>query len=105
MATRVLESRFERMSVNDENDPGDGMKYQKSKVLHQHKLLRFCANFSGGNFYFNNIHTTVSKCRPSQSAEACITESKHNKHHRYRPLPSSSMESFEYAKRSDIPDS
>jgi aurora kinase len=38
MATRVLESRFERMSVNDENDPGDGMKYQKSKVLDQHKL-------------------------------------------------------------------
>lgn len=32
MATRVLESRFERMSVNDENDPGDGSKYQKSKV-------------------------------------------------------------------------
>ncbi len=33
MATRVLESRFERMSVNDENDPGDGSKYLKSKVL------------------------------------------------------------------------
>jgi hypothetical protein len=32
MATRTLESRFERMSVNDENDPGDGNKYQKSKV-------------------------------------------------------------------------
>lgn len=32
MATRTIESRFERMSVNDENDPGDGSKYQKSKV-------------------------------------------------------------------------
>lgn len=33
MATRTLESRFERMSVNDENDLGDGGKaYQKSKV-------------------------------------------------------------------------
>ncbi|KAJ5054528.1 uncharacterized protein L3040_000799 [Drepanopeziza brunnea f. sp. 'multigermtubi'] len=33
MSTRVLESRFERMSVNDENDPGDGNKYNmKSKV-------------------------------------------------------------------------
>lgn len=45
MSTRVLESRFERMSVNDENDPGDGSKY-KSKVrtgrflasTHQHIL-------------------------------------------------------------------
>ena len=32
MATRTLESRFERMSVNDENDPNDGSKYQKTKV-------------------------------------------------------------------------
>jgi aurora kinase len=32
MATRTLESRFELMSVNDENDPGDGTKYQKPKV-------------------------------------------------------------------------
>jgi hypothetical protein len=33
MATRGLESRFARMSVNDENDPGDGSKaYLKSKV-------------------------------------------------------------------------
>jgi len=31
MATRVLESRFEHLSVNDENDPGEGSKY-KSKV-------------------------------------------------------------------------
>ncbi len=34
MASRTLESRFERMSVNDENDPGDGSKYQKSKVYY-----------------------------------------------------------------------
>jgi aurora kinase len=33
MATRTIEARFERMSVNDENDPGDGTKvYQKAKV-------------------------------------------------------------------------
>lgn len=32
MASRTLEARFERMSVNDENDPGDGSKYQKSKI-------------------------------------------------------------------------
>lgn len=33
MATRTLESRLERMSVQDENDPADGTKhYSKSKV-------------------------------------------------------------------------
>ncbi|KAM3081650.1 spindle assembly checkpoint kinase [Clarireedia jacksonii] len=31
MATHALETRFERMSVNDENDPGEGKKY-KSKI-------------------------------------------------------------------------
>jgi aurora kinase len=32
-AARALEARFERMSVNDENDPGDGGKhYVKAKV-------------------------------------------------------------------------
>ncbi|KAG9229734.1 kinase-like domain-containing protein [Amylocarpus encephaloides] len=33
MATRVLESRFEHLSVNDENEPADGAKYQKSKMI------------------------------------------------------------------------
>ncbi|TVY38943.1 Serine/threonine-protein kinase [Lachnellula subtilissima] len=32
MATRALESRFEHLSVNDENDPGNGSKY-KSKMI------------------------------------------------------------------------
>ena len=33
MATRTLEARFERMSVNDENDPGENARlYQKTKV-------------------------------------------------------------------------
>ncbi|TPX09811.1 uncharacterized protein E0L32_009002 [Thyridium curvatum] len=31
MATRTLEARFERMSVNDENDSGEARLYQKSK--------------------------------------------------------------------------
>ncbi|KAF7563775.1 hypothetical protein G7046_g334 [Stylonectria norvegica] len=34
MATRTIEARFERMSVNDENDPGDGSKhYTKTKIV------------------------------------------------------------------------
>ncbi|CAG8971694.1 hypothetical protein HYALB_00003162 [Hymenoscyphus albidus] len=32
MATRVLESRFEHLSVNDENEPNENGKYQKSKM-------------------------------------------------------------------------
>ena len=32
MATRTLESRFESLSVNDENDPGDGKRCIKTKV-------------------------------------------------------------------------
>lgn len=32
MATRTIEARFERMSVNDENDPGDGTKHYSKKV-------------------------------------------------------------------------
>lgn len=35
MAIRTIEARFERMSVNDENDPGDGGKlFLKSKVVY-----------------------------------------------------------------------
>lgn len=32
MATQTIESRFQRMSVADENESGDGSKYQKTKV-------------------------------------------------------------------------
>jgi hypothetical protein len=34
MATRTLEACFDRLSVNDENDPGENARlYQKTKVL------------------------------------------------------------------------
>ncbi|CCU81263.1 serine/threonine protein kinase (Ark1)/serine/threonine-protein kinase/aurora kinase A [Blumeria hordei DH14] len=33
MATRTLESRFESLSVNDENDPGDGKRCIKTKKI------------------------------------------------------------------------
>ena len=33
MTTRVLEASFDRLSVNDENDPGENARlYQKTKV-------------------------------------------------------------------------
>ncbi|CAF3440944.1 unnamed protein product [Fusarium graminearum] len=46
MATRTIEARFERMSVNDENDPiGDGSKlYSKSKVQTISSTLSHGAN-------------------------------------------------------------
>lgn len=43
MATRTLESRFEHMSVNDENDPGDGNKYPKSKVSSRIQTNTICS--------------------------------------------------------------
>ena len=32
MATRTLEARFEHLTVNDENDPGDGTQLYQKKV-------------------------------------------------------------------------
>ena len=40
MATRTLEARFEGLTVNDENDPGDGGKlYTKTKVAFASKMF------------------------------------------------------------------
>ena len=40
MAVRVIEARFEQLSVNDENEPVNGGSYQKSKVLRQSSICR-----------------------------------------------------------------
>jgi aurora kinase len=50
MATRTLEACFDRLSVNDENDPGENARlYQKTKVLSftiipQHLLVPIVAD-------------------------------------------------------------
>jgi hypothetical protein len=36
MATRTLEARFEHLTVNDENDPGDGSRMYQKKVRLAH---------------------------------------------------------------------
>ncbi len=63
MTTRVLESRFERMSVNDENDPGDGSKYQKSKVV----LLQQVYLASTNIFKMTTSTTTTSQLSQNAS--------------------------------------
>ena len=42
MASRPLEACFDRLSVNDENDPGENARlYQKTKVCFLHDLFFF----------------------------------------------------------------
>ncbi|KAK6079273.1 serine threonine-protein kinase eg2 [Seiridium cupressi] len=73
MAARALESRFERMSVNDENDPGDaGKLYQKSKATVTTTQLSHSA--SRPNLYkvalqTQNTNTVTSVTLPSQQTQ------------------------------------
>ncbi|KAG0647525.1 Serine threonine-kinase ark1 [Hyphodiscus hymeniophilus] len=74
MATRTLESRFERMSVNDENDPGDGSKYQKTKLsISTVTASQLSQNARGGNLLkiaLQNQNTTSTVVTvPSQAAQ------------------------------------
>jgi hypothetical protein len=46
MTTRVLEASFDRLSVNDENDPGENAPvYQKTKVCPEHPLCNSPINY------------------------------------------------------------
>ncbi|KAH6654489.1 kinase-like domain-containing protein [Truncatella angustata] len=73
MAARALESRFERMSVNDENDPGNAGKiYQKSKTTVTAKELTHSS--SRPQLYkvalqTQNTNTVTSVALPSQQAQ------------------------------------
>ncbi|RYP45376.1 hypothetical protein DL768_008266 [Monosporascus sp. mg162] len=73
MAARTLEARFERMSVNDENDPGDGSKpYQKSKVVTTTTQLG--TSTSRPNLYkvalqAQSTNTVTAVTLPSQAAQ------------------------------------
>ncbi|PBP21542.1 threonine protein kinase [Diplocarpon rosae] len=74
MTTRALESRFERMSVNDENDAGDGSKYQKSKITTTSaNSSQLSQNSSRANLLkiaLQNQNTTSTKVTvPSQAAQ------------------------------------
>ncbi|KAM7201008.1 Serine/threonine-protein kinase ark1 [Naviculisporaceae sp. PSN 640] len=76
MATRTLEARFERMSVNDENDPGDGTRlYTKSKTAATSTTTALGHGSSRPNLFkvalqsqnTNTVTTTVTL--PSQQAQ------------------------------------
>ncbi|KAM7223598.1 hypothetical protein V8F06_001072 [Rhypophila decipiens] len=76
MATRTLEARFERMSVNDENDPGDGTRiYTKTKTAASSTTTALPHSTARPNLYkvalqsqnTNTVTTTVTL--PSQQAQ------------------------------------
>ncbi|EMR70597.1 Serine/threonine-protein kinase ark1 [Eutypa lata] len=92
MAARTLESRFERMSVNDENDPGDGSKhYQKTKVVTATSQLG--AGSSRPNLYKVALQAqstntvTAAVTLPSQAAQRKGSQPTSPTR---KPLPSSS---------------
>ncbi|KAK3357706.1 kinase-like domain-containing protein [Lasiosphaeria hispida] len=76
MATRTLESRFERMSVNDENDPGESQRvYQKSKTNVSTTVSQLPHGTSRPNLFkvalqSQNANTvTTAVTLPSQAAQ------------------------------------
>ncbi|KAK3995936.1 kinase-like domain-containing protein [Cladorrhinum sp. PSN332] len=87
MATRGLESRFERMSVNDENDPfetiGTSTTYQKNKTVAASSASQLSHSTSRPNLFKvalqpqNTNTVTATVTLPSQAAQR-------------KPLPSSS---------------
>ncbi|KAH8889546.1 serine/threonine-protein kinase [Thozetella sp. PMI_491] len=76
MAGRTLEARFERMSVNDENDPGDGSRmYQKAKGIASSTTSALSHSSSRPNLFkvalqSQSANTTVTTVTlPSQQAQ------------------------------------
>ncbi|ORY59097.1 kinase-like domain-containing protein [Pseudomassariella vexata] len=92
MASRTLESHFERMSVNDENDPCDGTKlYQKSKMTAT--TTQISHSSTRPNLYkvalqTQNTNTVTAVTLPSQAAQRKGPPSPTRK-----PLPSSASRS------------
>ncbi|EOO04382.1 putative aur protein kinase protein [Phaeoacremonium minimum UCRPA7] len=75
MASRTLEQRFERMSVNDENDPGDGTRlYTKSKGIATSTVTQLSQSTSRPNLFkvalqSQNTNTVQTVTLPSQQAQ------------------------------------
>ena len=100
MATRTLESRFERMSVNDENDQGEG-KY-KSKVRNISGLHNIMLTSPLDGIVFQLELSIITKREPRKSPQNCIAKPKHNKHSGHRSFPGSPMEELEHAEWSNV---
>ncbi|KXX78650.1 Serine/threonine-protein kinase ark1 [Madurella mycetomatis] len=74
MATRTLESRFQRMSVNDENDPGENARlYQKPKAIGSTSQLAHSSSrpnlFKVALQSQNTNAVTATVTLPSQAAQ------------------------------------
>ena len=108
MATRTLESCFDRLSVNDENDPGEsGRLYVKPKVCIElsYSLTPIqIANLSDHRLNHKHHPHQPQPDEPLQGRSA-ITKHKHRHSHRHAPLPSRSMEERQLAttKQSSLP--
>lgn len=99
MALRTLESRFEGMSVNDENDPGDGGKqYLKSKVM------RTIPSFFSLTYMISDVcheYTIDSEPESIQPSEDCSFEYKYKYNHNSdRIFSSCSVERLKLASQS-----
>ncbi|CRK29636.1 Serine/threonine-protein kinase ark1 like [Verticillium longisporum] len=75
MATRTLEARFEHMTVNDENDSGDGTKiYSKQQAVASVRTSQLPQSSSRANLFkvalqSQNTNTVASVTLPSQAAQ------------------------------------
>ncbi|KAK1475791.1 hypothetical protein CCUS01_16876 [Colletotrichum cuscutae] len=91
MATRTLESRFERMSVNDENEPVDGGKlYSKTQTLVKTSQLSQSSsrpNLIKVALQSQSTNAVASVTLPSQNAQR---QAKNPASPARKPLPSSS---------------
>ncbi|OHF02593.1 hypothetical protein CORC01_01989 [Colletotrichum orchidophilum] len=91
MATRTLESRFERMSVNDENEPVDGGKlYSKTQTLVKTSQLSQSSsrpNLIKVALQSQSTNAVASVTLPSQNVQR---QAKNPASPARKPLPSSS---------------
>ncbi|KAK1523237.1 hypothetical protein CPAR01_14090 [Colletotrichum paranaense] len=96
MATRTLESRFERMSVNDENEPVDGGKlYSKTQTLVKTSQLSQSSsrpNLIKVALQSQSTNAVASVTLPSQNAQR---QAKNPASPARKPLPSSSSRTSE----------
>ncbi|KAF5650268.1 AUR kinase [Fusarium tjaetaba] len=100
MATRTIEARFERMSVNDENDPlGDGSKlYSKTKTMVSSTTSQSLHGASRPNLFkvalqSQSSNTNAAVMLPSQAAQRKVNNAPPSPTR--KALPSSSRTSDE----------
>ncbi|CAM1505546.1 Fc.00g111830.m01.CDS01 [Cosmosporella sp. VM-42] len=99
MATRTIEARFEQMTVNDENDPGDGSKHYKTKMIATSSSAQIAHSSSRPNLFkvalqSQSANAVAAVTLPSQAAQR---KPNHPASPPRKALPSSSRASDESA--------